>query len=112
MPSRQRVLRSTPRAEIVASPVVKWVGGKTRLLAERAAAFIYLNKTCFNGLWRVTRAGDLNVPIGRYTDPPICVPEALRAAHAVLAGAELRYADYQSAVDDAKHGDFLYFDPP
>jgi DNA adenine methylase len=80
--------------------------------AERAAAFIYLNKTCFNGLWRVNRAGDFNVPIGRYTDPPICVPEALRAAQAVLAQADLRHADYRSAVRDAKAGDFLYFDPP
>jgi DNA adenine methylase len=80
--------------------------------SERAAAFIYLNKTCFNGLWRVNRAGDFNVPIGRYTDPPICVPEALRAASSVLARAELRCGDYQAAVEDAKPGDFLYFDPP
>ncbi len=79
---------------------------------ERAAAFIYLNKTCFNGLWRVNRSGDFNVPIGRYTDPPICVPETLRAASSVLARADLRCGDYQSAVDDAKPGDFLYFDPP
>jgi DNA adenine methylase len=79
---------------------------------ERAAAFIYLNKTCFNGLWRVNRAGAFNVPIGRYTDPPICVPEALRAAHDVLARAELRCADYRTAVADARAGDFLYFDPP
>jgi len=80
--------------------------------AERAAAFIYLNKTCFNGLWRVNRAGDFNVPIGRYTDPPICVPEALRAAQAALARARLRCADYRRVVEDAERGDFLYFDPP
>ena len=80
--------------------------------AERAAAFIYLNKTCFNGLWRVNRSGDFNVPIGRYTDPPICVPETLRAAHAVLSRAELRNVDYQQAVADAQKGDFVYFDPP
>jgi DNA adenine methylase len=79
---------------------------------ERAAAFIYLNKTCFNGLWRVNRAGAFNVPIGRYTDPPICVPEALRAAQQVLSRAEIRRADYRTAVRDAKAGDFLYFDPP
>jgi DNA adenine methylase len=80
--------------------------------ADRAATFIYLNKTCFNGLWRVNRAGDFNVPIGRYTDPPICVPDALRAAHRVLAGATLRCTDYRTAVADAERGDFLYFDPP
>jgi DNA adenine methylase len=79
---------------------------------ERAAAFIYLTKTCFNGLWRVNRAGAFNVPIGRYTDPPICVPDALRAAHQVLSRAEIRRADYRTAVKDAKAGDFLYFDPP
>jgi len=79
---------------------------------ERAAAFIYLNKTCFNGLWRVNRAGDFNVPIGRYTDPPICVPELLRAAHAALGRTELRCMDYREAVRDAGRGDFVYFDPP
>jgi DNA adenine methylase len=80
--------------------------------ADRAATFIYLNKTCFNGLWRVNRAGAFNVPIGRYTDPPICVPDSLRAAQAVLARAELRCADYRTAVRDAGRGDLVYFDPP
>jgi DNA adenine methylase len=80
--------------------------------AERAATFVYLNKTCFNGLWRVNRAGAFNVPIGRYADPPICVPETLLAAHDVLARAKLRNADYRTAVDDARAGDFAYFDPP
>jgi DNA adenine methylase len=80
--------------------------------ADRAATFIYLNKTCFNGLWRVNRSGDFNVPIGRYTDPPICVPDALHAAQAVLARAKLLCGDYRTAVEDAKRGDFVYFDPP
>lgn len=80
--------------------------------ADRAATFIYLNKTCFNGLWRVNRAGDFNVPIGRYTDPPICVPEALRAAHALLSRASLRHCDYRTSTEDASRGDFVYFDPP
>lgn len=80
--------------------------------ADRAATFIYLNKTCFNGLWRVNRSGDFNVPIGRYVDPPICVPEALRAAHELLATTTLRCCDYKTAVADAARGDFVYFDPP
>jgi DNA adenine methylase len=80
--------------------------------ADRAATFIYLNKTCFNGLWRVNRSGDFNVPIGRYTDPPICVPEALRAAHEVLSRTVLRCGDYRAAVEDAGKSDFVYFDPP
>lgn len=79
---------------------------------DRAAAFIYLNKTCFNGLWRVNRAGGFNVPIGRYSDPPICVPESLRAAQAALSRARLSCGDYLTAVADAERGDFLYFDPP
>jgi DNA adenine methylase len=80
--------------------------------ADRAATFIYLNKTCFNGLWRVNRSGAFNVPIGRYTDPPICVPDALQAASALLRRATLRCGDYREAVADARRGDFLYFDPP
>ncbi len=81
-------------------------------LSKRAAAFVYLNKTCFNGLWRVNRAGDFNVPMGRYADPPICVPEALRAVHDVLVRAELRSGDYRDTVCDARRGDLVYFDPP
>jgi DNA adenine methylase len=90
----------------------RWNAGRIKAGASRAAAFIYLNKTCFNGLWRVNRTGAFNVPIGRYTDPPICVPAALRAAQVVLARAELRHADYRDAVIDASRGDFIYFDPP
>jgi DNA adenine methylase len=84
----------------------------TWTLTRRAAAFIYLNKTCFNGLWRVNRAGNFNVPMGRYTDPPICVPDALHAASEALGRAELRTGDFRETVRDAKRGDFVYFDPP
>ena len=79
---------------------------------DRAAAFVYLNKTCFNGLWRVNRPGHFNVPMGSYTEPPICVPEALLAAATVLRRADIRLADFRTAVADAERGDFLYFDPP
>lgn len=80
--------------------------------AERAAALVYLNKTCFNGLWRVNRAGKFNVPAGRYANPRICDPAALRAAAAVLARAEIRAGDYRETVADAGEGDLVYFDPP
>jgi DNA adenine methylase len=79
---------------------------------DRAAAFIYLNKTCFNGLWRVNRAGGFNVPVGRYTNPPICVPDALLAAHRILARTELRCGDYRATLHDAERGDLVYLDPP
>ncbi len=85
---------------------VSWSG------VDRAAAFIYLNKTCYNGLWRVNRSGAFNVPIGRYTDPPICVPATLHTAATALARAELRHGDFRAAVVDAGKGDFVYFDPP
>jgi DNA adenine methylase len=79
---------------------------------QRAAAFIYLNKTCFNGLWRVNRKGEFNVPMGDYKNPTICNPGALRAAARVLARAELRAGGYIEAVHDVRRGDFVYFDPP
>jgi DNA adenine methylase len=79
---------------------------------ERAAAFIYLNKTCYNGLWRVNSKGGFNVPMGRYTDPPICDAPKLRAASHVLRQATLTTGHYADAVADAGKGDFVYFDPP
>jgi DNA adenine methylase len=79
---------------------------------DRAAMFIYLNKTCYNGLWRVNRSGRFNVPMGRYTDPSIFDPAQLRSAAHALQRAQLRKGDYREVVDDAAAGDFLYFDPP
>jgi DNA adenine methylase len=81
-------------------------------LFERAADFIYLNKTCFNGLFRVNRSGQFNTPFGCYLNPTICDEENLRAASAVLQWAFLDSLDYERAVHDVIHGDVVYFDPP
>ena len=80
--------------------------------ASRAAMFLYLNRTCFNGLWRVNKLGEFNVPMGRYVDPLAGMAERLRTAAPVLARAELRYGDYRMTVANAAPGDFVYFDPP
>jgi DNA adenine methylase len=90
----------------------RWNAGKIKTKPTQAAAFIYFNKTCFNGLWRVNRDGAFNVPMGRYTDPPICVPGALRSASTAFSCADLRNTDYRDAVTDTERGDFVYFDPP
>jgi len=77
-----------------------------------AAAFLYLNKTCFNGLWRVNKSGAFNVPMGSYKNPTICNAAALRAASWALGGAELVSGDYLQVIADAEAGDLVYFDPP
>ncbi len=79
---------------------------------DRAATFIYLNRTCFNGLWRVNRSGGFNVPMGRYKNPMICDPETLRAAGELLRRSTILCGDYAAAVADAGPGDLVYFDPP
>lgn len=77
-----------------------------------AARFIYLNKTCFNGLWRVNRSGEFNVPAGRYKNPTICDEENLRAASAALQNAELICGDFERGTPCPNRGDFWYADPP
>lgn len=77
-----------------------------------AAAFIFLNKTCFNGLWRENKDGLFNVPKGDYKDPKIFDPDALRAAAAALKAAELVTGEYWATSASAQAGDFVYFDPP
>ncbi|MBN1137510.1 MAG: DNA adenine methylase [Anaerolineae bacterium] len=79
---------------------------------ERAARIIYLNKTCYNGLYRVNRKGQFNVPIGSYKDPKIRDEETLRAASAALQGVRIEVRDFRTVVDLAQAGDFFYFDPP
>jgi DNA adenine methylase len=80
--------------------------------SERAAMFVYLNKTCFNGLHRVNRRGEFNVPAGRYKNPNIADAEGLRAASEALQGAEIRREGFEALLSYARPGDFVYLDPP
>lgn len=79
---------------------------------DRAATFIYMNKTCFNGLYRVNSRGRFNVPVGRYKDPQIFSPSILRSVSKILQRAEIRAGHFTDAVEGAGAGDFVYFDPP
>ena len=77
---------------------------------EIAARFIYLNKTCYNGLWRVNSKGEFNVPMGSYANPAICQEDNLRACHRALQAVDIRTRDFRKL--EAAAGDFVYFDPP
>lgn len=77
-----------------------------------AAAFLYLNRCCYNGLWRVNRKGEFNVPMGRYKDPLAGIAARIHAAAPVLASAELRSGDYRATLANAQAGDFAYIDSP
>jgi DNA adenine methylase len=79
---------------------------------ERAARTIYLNRTCYNGLYRVNRKGQFNVPLGRYENPTILDEARLRTAHEALQGVSLEVRDFRSLPELAEPGDFFYFDPP
>ena len=79
---------------------------------ERAARTIYLNKTCFNGLYRVNKKGEFNVPMGNYKKPSILQVETLKTASRALARADLAAGHYSGLVDKAQAGDFIYLDPP
>lgn len=80
--------------------------------AMRSARFIYLNKTCFNGLYRVNSKGFYNVPMGRYKNPAICDTNTILCASRALQDAEVLHVDFAKVLDFAKKGDFVYFDPP
>lgn len=78
---------------------------------QRASRLIYLNKTGYNGLYRVNSKGQFNVPFGKYEDP-LYADERIRDCSVVLAGSELLCGDFEETVSSAKKGDFVYFDPP
>lgn len=81
-----------------------------RIDIEKAAMFLYLNKTCFNGLWRVNRKGLFNVPWGKYASPTIVDADAIFQASALLKKVVLAVSDFEGAVMGG--GDFIYCDPP
>jgi len=82
------------------------------LLVEKAARLIYLNKTCFNGLYRENSKGEFNVPIGKYQNPRICHPDILRSASVVLQTTRIEVSSFETVAKRAKSQDFVYFDPP
>jgi DNA adenine methylase len=85
---------------------------KTLDLPERAARVIYLNKTGYNGLYRVNSKGEFNVPFGRHKNPTICDEDGLRLAAAALKNAKLKVGDFKDTCCTAERGDAVYFDPP
>jgi DNA adenine methylase len=80
---------------------------------EKAARLIYLNKTCFNGLYRVNSQGKFNVPMGRYKNPGICQEDVLRSASKALKGVKIQVNDFQTILNHAVSSkDFVFCDPP
>jgi DNA adenine methylase len=79
---------------------------------EKATRFIYLNKTCFNGLYRVNKNGFFNTPIGSYKNPNIADRETILNASLALQDALILEQSFEKVLDNAKKGDFIYFDPP
>ena len=81
---------------------------------QKAARLIYLNKTCYNGLYRVNSAGEFNTPFGAYKNPNIVNEVTIMAIHSYLTKNEITIAqgDFSAAVERAQKGDFVYFDPP
>ena len=77
-----------------------------------ATRFIFLNRTCFNGMYRVNSKGGFNVPFGKYENPLISDEKNLRKVSMVLQDVEIKHQDYKQVLKKAKKGDFVYFDPP
>jgi DNA adenine methylase len=83
-----------------------------KTLVERAARIIYLNKTCYNGLYRENNKGEFNTPFGRYKTPMICDEPNLREVSMALKKSRIEARHFETVVDMAKPGDLVYFDPP
>ncbi len=79
---------------------------------EKCADFIFLNKTCFNGLYRVNKDGKFNVPHGKYKNPLICDKENLKLCSKLLQKVEISFGYYEQVLDKVDKNTFVYFDPP
>ena len=81
---------------------------------EKASRLIYLNKTCFNGLFRVNSSGHFNTPFGNYRNPNIVNAPVIKAVSKYLNDNEVKIlnGDFENACEEAQKGDFVYFDPP
>jgi DNA adenine methylase len=79
---------------------------------ERAARLIYLNKTCFNGLYRENAKGEFNVPMGKYKNPAVCQIELLRSVSQTLRTVTIAIRPFDDVINHAQPQDFVYFDPP
>ena len=88
------------------------MNGNRKTDIEKAVLFVFLNKTCFNGLYRVNRKGQFNVPIGAYKKPLICDEDNLRNISKALSNVEIVGADYRESKRFIDDNTFVYFDPP
>ena len=79
---------------------------------ENTTKFFFLNRTCFNGLYRVNKKGLFNVPFGKYANPTICDPNTLRKDSELLQRVEILTGDFEDTFDYANGNTFFYFDPP
>ena len=82
------------------------------LSTKRAAEFIFLNRTCFNGLYRVNRKGEFNVPFGKYKNPKICDSNNLTNLSSLFQNVVFKYGDYKKSSEYVDNTTFVYFDPP
>ena len=85
---------------------------KDEMSLQKAIEFIFLNRTCFNGLYRVNKNGDFNVPMGNYKNPTICDEENLRALSELIKNVNFEYGDYKASQKYIKKNTFVYFDTP
>ena len=85
-----------------------------RSAVEKTSRLLFLNRTCFNGLYRVNSKGKFNVPLGRYTNPNIVNEENIRSVSQILQlrKVSIKCRDFESVLDDTKKDDLVYFDPP
>lgn len=79
---------------------------------DRAARLIYLNRTCFNGLYRVNKSGQFNVPFANYKNPNFVQTKRIKTASDILQKVEIYHAGFEKVLVEAKRGDFIYLDPP